>query len=79
MSRPTPSNLVASVHQRLLNLSRERGEDFSLTLACHGIEGFAEVLGELNKFLAPPLSALGRGQAFHQTWAPGGPWSKRRA
>lgn len=31
-------NVVASVHQRLLNLSRERGEDFTLTLTKYGLE-----------------------------------------
>jgi predicted nucleotidyltransferase component of viral defense system len=33
-----PVNLPASIRQRLLNLSRERGEDFSLTLTRYGTE-----------------------------------------
>jgi hypothetical protein len=33
-----PVNLVASVRQRLLNLSRARKEDFTLTLTQYAIE-----------------------------------------
>jgi len=33
-----PTNLPASVRQRLLNLSRDRGEDFNLTLTRYGTE-----------------------------------------
>jgi predicted nucleotidyltransferase component of viral defense system len=33
-----PSNLPASIRQRLLNLSRDRGEDFNLTLTKYGTE-----------------------------------------
>ncbi len=38
MSKKPPSNLAASVRQRLLNRSRERGEDFNLTLVRYGTE-----------------------------------------
>jgi predicted nucleotidyltransferase component of viral defense system len=38
MSSRQPVNLPASVRQRLLNLSRARGEDFNLTLTRYGIE-----------------------------------------
>ena len=34
MTQAQPINLVASVHQRLLNLSRQRNEDFNLLLVC---------------------------------------------
>lgn len=33
-----PRNLVASVRQRLMNLSRQRGEDFQLILTRYGLE-----------------------------------------
>jgi predicted nucleotidyltransferase component of viral defense system len=33
-----PTNLPASIRQRLLNLSRDRGEDFNLTLTRYGVE-----------------------------------------
>jgi len=33
-----PTNLPASIRQRLLNLSRDRGEDFNLTLTRYGTE-----------------------------------------
>lgn len=38
MNRPQPTNLPASVHQRLLNLSQTRGEDFNFLLARYVIE-----------------------------------------
>lgn len=38
MNGGQPTNLQASIRQRLLNLSRDRGEDFNLTLTRYGIE-----------------------------------------
>jgi predicted nucleotidyltransferase component of viral defense system len=38
VSARQPANLPASIHQRLLNLSRDRGEDFNLTLTRYAIE-----------------------------------------
>jgi len=38
VNRPQPTNLPASVHQRLLNLSQERGEDFNFLLVRYVIE-----------------------------------------
>lgn len=38
MSPAQPSNLVASVRQRLMNLSKKRGEDFNLILTRYGLE-----------------------------------------
>lgn len=38
MKKGQPTNLPASIRQRLLNLSRERGEDFNLILTRYGIE-----------------------------------------
>ena len=38
MTQKEPVNLPASVRQRLLNLSRDRGEDFNLTLMRYGTE-----------------------------------------
>ena len=38
MSPARASNLVASVHQRLMNLSKKRGEDFNLILTRYGLE-----------------------------------------
>lgn len=40
LSNPRPSNIPASVRQRLLNLSRERGEDFNLILTRYAVERF---------------------------------------
>jgi predicted nucleotidyltransferase component of viral defense system len=38
VNKRQPTNLPASIRQRLLNLSRDRGEDFNLTLTRYGIE-----------------------------------------
>ena len=38
MTDKQPTNLAASVRQRLLNISRQRGEDFNLTLVRYGTE-----------------------------------------
>ena len=40
MSNERPANVAASVRQRLLDLSRERGEDFQLILICYAAERF---------------------------------------
>ena len=40
MRQGPPSNLVASIRQRLLTFSQERGEDFALTLTRYGVERF---------------------------------------
>jgi hypothetical protein len=41
-----------------------------------GAPGDFDAVGELlRSFLGPPWSALARGQAFTQVWAPGGPWT----
>ena len=37
MTKP-PHDLAASIHRRLLNGARERGEDFQLTLLRYGAE-----------------------------------------
>lgn len=41
----TIKNVVASVRQRLLNLARERGEDFQYVLVRYGLERFLYRLG----------------------------------
>jgi hypothetical protein len=38
MTNRQPRDLVASVRQRLMNLSRERGEDFQLVVTRYGLE-----------------------------------------
>lgn len=40
MTKGQPKNISVSVHQRLLNLARERGEEFNLMLIRYGIERF---------------------------------------
>lgn len=40
MSKRSPTNVAASVRQRLLNLSKEKGEDFTLTLVRYAAERF---------------------------------------
>lgn len=45
MSRKSPSNVAASVRQRLLNKTRETGEDFQLLLTRYALERFLYRLG----------------------------------
>ena len=45
MSKRNPSELAASVRHRLLNLSRERGEDFQLVLTWYALERLLYRLG----------------------------------
>ena len=40
MSKRKPTNVAGSVRQRLLNLSKEKGEDFTLTLVRYAAERF---------------------------------------
>jgi predicted nucleotidyltransferase component of viral defense system len=40
VSKRTPTNVAASIRQRLLNLSKEKGEDFTLTLVRYAAERF---------------------------------------
>lgn len=40
MTKRAPTNVAASVRQRLLNLSKEKGEDFTLTLVRYAAERF---------------------------------------
>lgn len=46
MTGQPPRNLPASVRQRLLNLARERGEDFNFVLTLYGLERLLYRLGE---------------------------------
>lgn len=46
MTGPGPRNLPASVRQRLLNLARERGEDFNFLLTAYGMERLMYRLGQ---------------------------------
>jgi len=39
LTRP-PTDIAASVKQKLLNLARERGEDFNTLLVRYGVERF---------------------------------------
>lgn len=49
MSKPT-INTAASIRRKLLNLSRERGEDFQLVLTHYGLERFLYRLGRSGYF-----------------------------
>jgi hypothetical protein len=44
MSKRQPSNIAASIRQRLLNVARERAEDFDFVLRQYGIERFLDRL-----------------------------------
>jgi hypothetical protein len=46
VTAPEPRNLAASVRQRLLNLARDRGEDFNFLLTAYGLERLMYRLGQ---------------------------------
>jgi predicted nucleotidyltransferase component of viral defense system len=46
VSASEPRNLAASVRQRLLNLARDRGEDFNFLLTAYGLERLMYRLGQ---------------------------------
>ena len=65
-------NLAASVRQRLRNLSRERGEDFNLTLTQYGLERLLYRLGKseyADRFIlkGAMLFVLWEGDAYRPT------------
>ena len=65
MSRREPRDLAASVRRRLLNRSRDRGEDFNLTLTRYAIERF---LFRLSKSAYADRFAL-KGAMLFPLWA----------
>src|SRR5579872_350500 len=64
MTERKPRNLVASVRQRLMNLSRERGEDFQFVLTRYGLE---RLLYRLTKSPYAGQFIL-KGAALFQLW-----------
>lgn len=64
MTDRQPLNIVASVRQRLMNLSRERGEDFQLVLTRYGLERL------LYRLTQSPHAAqfVLKGAALFQLW-----------
>ncbi len=67
MSPDRPKNLPASVRQRLLNLSRERGEDFNYLLTRYGNE---RLLYRLARSQYRDQFVL-KGAALFETWSEG--------
>jgi predicted nucleotidyltransferase component of viral defense system len=64
MTNQPPRDLVASVRQRLMNLSHERGEDFQIILTRYGIE---RLLYRLTQSLHARQFVL-KGAALFQLW-----------
>ena len=46
MKNKTPKNISASIRQRLLNISKEKKEDFGLVLTRYALERFLYRLGK---------------------------------
>lgn len=46
MTKGSPKNVPASVRQRLLNLARERKEDFQLVLSRYALERLLHRIGQ---------------------------------
>lgn len=64
MTNRRPRDLVASVRQRLMNLSRERGEEFQLFLTWYGVERLLYRLAQ-----SPHAGAFVlKGAALFQLW-----------
>ncbi|MEX2324027.1 MAG: nucleotidyl transferase AbiEii/AbiGii toxin family protein [Acidimicrobiia bacterium] len=64
MNRKEPKDLAASIRQRLLNLARERGEDFELVLIHYAVERF---LYRLSRSLIADRFVL-KGAMLFSTW-----------
>ena len=89
MNDRQPGNLAASVRQRLLNLSRARGEDFQFTLARYGTERLLYRLSRSQRagdfvLKGAVLLSLWMGRLQRptrdldllvQVWPAGGPWA----
>ena len=74
MTREAPVNVAASVRARLLKVSKDRQEDFTLTLMNYGAERFLYRLAR-QIFLSPPPENARIGEPFTAQWRPGGPWT----
>ena len=48
---------AASIHARLLNRAKARGEDFNLILTRYAIERALEIIGEAARRVSPALRA----------------------
>lgn len=64
MTDRQPRNVVASIRQRLMNLARERSEDFQFVLTRYGIERF---LYRLTQTVYGSQLVL-KGAALFQLW-----------
>lgn len=74
MTRKAPVNVAASVRARLLTVSKERQEDFRLTLMNYGAERLLYRLAR-QIFLSPQLENARIGEPFTSQGRPGGPWT----
>lgn len=78
-----PRNLGASVRQRLLNLAKERGEDFTFVLLRYGLERLLYRLGTSKHagsfilkgaMLFPLWSGNPHRKGTNPVWKPGKGW-----
>jgi len=65
VTRPNPRNLPASIRQRLLSLSKERGEDYGLVLTRYAVE---RLLYRLSRSKEGKLFVL-KGAMLFATWS----------
>ena len=87
MSASTPSNLPASIKQRLLNLSKQTGEGFNALLTKYASDRHFQLPASFypergvplhyQDFLMPLVLAAVAGEKFNLFWPPGGPWKKK--
>ena len=92
MTDARPKNVVASIHQRLLNASKRAGRPFNDLAPVKDAKwkGFvrtsrvggapvelAEVVALVRRFLHPVAQAIVNQRDHAQQWHPGGPWAER--
>ena len=84
-------NIAASVKHRLLERSRQRGEDFQFVLTAKRMQWTAfvrrlglsdepgeltEVVADVRSFLEPVIKALTAEKSFDRHWAASGKWKR---
>ena len=68
-------NIAASVHQRLLNKSRESSRPFNKTKLGDAPASFENVIAGIKVFLQPVVASITDQQTFRLFWTASGPWS----
>ena len=82
MSKQHPTNIAASVRQRLLNHATKTEQDFQWAAFIRRTplrrveEDLAVVVADIRQFLSPAYLAAASASDFTRAWQPNGPWEK---